>query len=191
MKCVIVGDGDTDKTVLIISYCTGALPGEYIPTVHDNYSANIMVDDRPVALALFDTASHEDYDPLRPLSYPQTDIFIIIFSINSPASFDHVKSKWWPELQHHVPGVPIILVGNKSNLRNDQSAIKELEAKGMSMVKFEEAQQRAEEIGAVKYLECSTITNEGINEIFEEAARAVLTRQCKKNTTTDGKCTLL
>lgn len=189
IKCVVVGDGAVGKTCLLISYTTNAFPGEYIPTVFDNYSANVMVDGKPVNLGLWDTAGQEDYDRLRPLSYPQTDVFLVCFSIISPHSFDNIKSKWWPELQHHAPGVPIIMVGTKSDLRNDQSMISKLQAKGLSVITEQEANQRTQEIGAVKYLECSALTQEGLKVVFDEAIRAALTKSDVKKQ--KGGCILL
>merc|ERR1711937_1008616 len=189
IKCVVVGDGAVGKTCLLISYTTNAFPGEYIPTVFDNYSANVMVDGRPVNLELWDTAGQEDYDRLRPLSYPQTDVFLVAFSIISPHSFCNVKSKWWPEIQHYAPGVPIILVGTKSDLRNDQSIIQQLSAKGMSIIEKEEAATRAEEIGAQKYLECSALKQEGLKNVFDEAIRTALNKP--SNTGKSKGCTLL
>ena len=38
-------------------------------------------------------SGQEDYDRLRPLSYPQTDVFLVCFSVVSPSSFENVREK--------------------------------------------------------------------------------------------------
>lgn len=70
-------------------------------------------------LSLWDTAGQEDYDRLRPIAYPETDVILLCFSIDSPDSLHNVPQKWAPEVRHYCPTVPIILVGNKKELRND------------------------------------------------------------------------
>jgi GTPase SAR1 family protein len=105
-----------------------------------------MVDGKTISLGLWDTAGQEDYDRLRPLSYPQTDVFLICFSLVSPPSFENVKTKvrpwlslpndltgishrpfqWYPEISHHAPQTSVVLVGTKLDLREDPGTVEKL-----------------------------------------------------------------
>ncbi|KPP56101.1 hypothetical protein Z043_126355, partial [Scleropages formosus] len=101
-------------------------PEVYVPTVFETYVADIEVDGKQVQLALWDTAGQEDYDRLRPLSYPDTDVILMCYSVDSPDSLENIPEKWVPEVKHFCPSVPIILVANKKDLRHDEGIRTEL-----------------------------------------------------------------
>eukprot|EP01117_Protostelium_nocturnum_P008130 TRINITY_DN28_c0_g2_i2.p1 TRINITY_DN28_c0_g2~~TRINITY_DN28_c0_g2_i2.p1 ORF type:complete len:194 (-),score=47.19 TRINITY_DN28_c0_g2_i2:176-757(-) len=190
IKCVDLGGRRIIKKKILISYTTNAFPGEYIPTVFDNYSANVMVDGKPINLGLWDTAGQEDYDRLRPLSYPQTDVFLCCFSIISPSSFENVSAKWHPEISHHCPSTPVILVGTKLDLREEKDTIDRLREKNMAPISYEQGMAKAKEINAVKFMECSALTQKGLKNVFDEAIRAVIAPPPMKKKKKSG-CALL
>lgn len=123
---------------------------------------------------MWDTAGQDDYDRLRPLSYPDTDVLVLCFSIDTPDSLLNIREKWVPEVKHFCPKVPIILVGNKKDLRNDKDTIAELMKTKSQPVSTEEGLSVAQMIGATAYLECSARHNDGVREVFEAAAKAAL-----------------
>jgi len=174
IKLMVVGDGSVGKTCLLISYTTNSFPGEYVPTVFDNYNANAIVEGNPVNLGLWDTAGSEEYDTLRPLSYPGTDVFLICFSLFSPESFDNIMKKWYKEITEHAPDTPIIIVGTKLDLRGKTEAIQNLKENNQEPISTEKGEALAKKIGAKKYLECSALTQEGLAKVFEEAVKVIL-----------------
>ena len=116
IKILFVGDADTGKTSLIFTAGGQPFPDEYIPTVFDNFTFAMTVNDKQYNIGAWDTAGQSQYDRLRPLSYPQTDIFVMCFNVQSRASLESIETKWIPEIEHHLPGLPIFIVGCKDDL---------------------------------------------------------------------------
>ncbi|PAA81310.1 hypothetical protein BOX15_Mlig020450g2 [Macrostomum lignano] len=195
LKVVLVGDGSVGKTCMLSVYMKKGFPTTYVPTIVDNFSYDVTVDSRPVRLQLWDTAGQEDYDRLRPLSYPNTDVFVVCFSVDGRNSFKNVRDKWRPELGHYGPSVPIILVATKADLRTDSAAIDYLKRQNITMVDSSEGRAMATEIGAKTYVECSALTGHGLQQVMEEAVRAHLMAKgiCgkKKKNNKTRPCTLL
>ncbi len=174
-KLVIVGDGACGKTCLLFVFTKDEFPDKYVPTVFENYVSDIEVDGKNVELALWDTAGQEDYDRLRPLSYPDTDVILMCFSVDSPDSLENISVKWTPEVQHFCPNVPYVLIATKRDLRQELMG-----KEGVCLIRSEQGKQVAEKIGAFAYLECSAKTRDGVREVFEMATRAALSNRQKR-----------
>lgn len=113
------------------------------------------------------------------------------FSVVSPSSFENCRQKWLPELHHHAPGVPIILVGTKVDLRTDSDTVSKLASKGLSVISEAQGHALATELNCVKYLECSALTQSGLKNVFDEAIRAVLEAQSRKKKNNSRKGCLI
>ncbi|CEJ82290.1 Putative Rho2 [[Torrubiella] hemipterigena] len=173
-KLVIVGDGACGKTSLLSVFTLGYFPTNYIPTVFENYVTDCRVDGKSVQLALWDTAGQEDYRRLRPLAYAKAHVILIAFSVDNPDSLENAKHEWVEEVVELCPGVPIILVGLKKDLREDPVAIEEMRKKSLRFVTSHDGEAAAREVNAKKYLECSSLSGEGVDDVFEAATRAAL-----------------
>lgn len=171
-KLVIVGDGACGKTSLLCSFALGQFPKDYHPTVFDNYVAEIRLDDKPVQLALWDTAGQEEYERLRPMSYPKSHVILIAFALDTPDSLENVTIKWIEEVRSICgPTIPVILVGCKADLRPPGRHFDSPD-NPRTWVTTEEGEQIAKAIGARAYKECSALKIEGVDEVFEAATRA-------------------
>jgi len=194
IKIVVVGDGAVGKTAAMVTYTTNGFPYDHMPTVFENYAAMVMQDGRPCHLSLWDTAGQEDYDRLRPLSYADTDLFLVLFSTTMPSSYKNVREKWIPELRHHAKRTPIIVAGTKTDLRTNEHEIEKLKQRNQVPITTQKGQELADEVGAEKYMEFSSFTQEGLKQLFIESIRTVLKNEqkpSKKRKSKKHKCNIL
>lgn len=184
VKCLIVGDGAVGKTCLLQVYATGTFSDEYIPTIFDNYSAlvRLLPDDKIINLSLWDSAGQSEFSALRCLSYPQTGVFLLCYSLISPVSLDNIKAMWYPEIKHFNPHTPFVLVGTRADQLTDPQILSRLKEKGLQPNDPEKAHQIGRELGAYASLIACAKTGEGLKEVFETAIRAYLDSIAKEDT---------
>ena len=96
------------------------------------------------------------------------------FSVTSPPSFENVKEKWFPEVHHHCPGVPCLIVGTQVDLRDDPQVLEKLARQKQRPITPDQGERLARELGAVKYVECSALTQKGLKNVFDEVRRPCL-----------------
>lgn len=122
-----------------------------------------------VKLGFWNTANGEEDDRVRPLVYPDSGIIVICFSVDDPKSLQSVTERWYPEVAHFAQGVPILLLACKTDLRLPQEGVEGVDStvKAASDVRSVQAHAVADVIGAVRYLECSALMNQGVREFIQ------------------------
>jgi Rho family protein len=165
------------------------------PTVFENYVHDIYIDNTHVELSLWDTAGQEEFDRLRSLSYDDTHAIMLCFSVDSPDSLENVETKWVSEIAENCPGVKLVLVALKCDLRKKDDDDEGTQPE-KSLIQYDEGLKVAERIKALRYLgrlknlasssltcmiECSAMKNRGVNEAFTEAARVALSVKTNKD----------
>lgn len=175
IKLVVVGDGAVGKTCLLYSYAKGHIPSEYNPTVFDNQVHNVEYEGQSIALQLWDTAGQEELENIRCLSYSNTNIFLLCYSVTEPNSYENVQSLWLRELREHCQNPLILLVGTKVDLRTDHKTLEELASRRKRPLTHEDGRRLASDINAVGYVECSSVTRDGnVNRVFQTAIKHAL-----------------
>jgi len=109
---------------------------------------------------------------LRPLSYPQTNIFFLNYSCVNPNSFINIREKWYPEVSHHCPDAIRVLVATKYDLINDEKVLEKLASKNQTPITKEQGIKMAKECGCIAFCENSARNQEGVQETFDMAIKA-------------------
>ena len=122
-------------------------------------------------LQICDISGSDNYSKIRPLAYCESELFVICFSVICHVSFGNVLSKWVTEVILSCPNCKILLLATKKDLREDESALRELKKEGREPISFEKGQAMAKKIKALNYMECSTNDPSTIASIFEYMAQ--------------------
>ncbi|XP_028259924.1 rho-related GTP-binding protein RhoH [Parambassis ranga] len=172
VKCVLVGDSAVGKTALLVRFTSETFPDTYKPTVFDNTGVAVYMDGVQINLGLWDTAGNDNFKQIRPRSYQQADVVLICYSVANPNTLASVQHKWIDEVREHLPKVPVLVVATQTDQR-------ETGVHRGSCISAVEGRRVAREVHAKGYLECSSLSNRGVQQVFEHAVRTVV-NQAKK-----------
>lgn len=174
IKCTFVGPGACGKTNFLLTLTTGSFPYVYTPTVFDNYIKEFEYENQKIKINFWDTAGAYGYEKLRPLSYPMTDIFVICFSLVTYSELEEVEKFWLPEIQEHCPGKPYILLGIKSDIRDNMLNYIDEDygrSHGYEPIPTELGEKLKRKIGALEYIETSPLHYYNVDEILMAICR--------------------
>ena len=173
----IVGDAGCGKTSLIDAYQAKKFPSITSVSRYARYKL-MRINNIPAEVVFYDTIGLEDLDDVqrRRLMFMFSEISILCYSVDSRESFEKISSQWWPEVKASQTKKPYMLVGLKKDLCSSKQDPKDKS----ECVTASEGKALAKSIGAASFLECSSVTNEGINKVFETAINKVY-EQWRKN----------
>ncbi|KAL4237469.1 GTPase cdc42 [Mactra antiquata] len=183
VKVTVVGDSGVGKTCLLMTFANNKFPVDDIccQSLFENSKGTVRVgsegsfevpvametEDGSVELGLTDTIGTENYRSLREVFGANSDIFLICFSVTDPQTLENVKTNWISEIQTLTPDAPFILVGTKTDLREDTSINEALKARGEQPVTLLRGIKLAKNLGAKEYVECSAMNMVGVKGVFQ------------------------
>ncbi|EXK26494.1 hypothetical protein FOXG_15954 [Fusarium oxysporum f. sp. lycopersici 4287] len=180
-KLTFVGDDCCGKTSLLRTALLGHFPDTAVPFESGPGTYQCLVTtasgkETVVDLVLWDTAGAFEYGRLDPLKWMKVDVFIICFAIDSIPSLDGVEDTWLPKINHVNPVIPIILVGLRKDRRDQRQ-----DSGKAGFVTSSMGEKVRSTIGAYKYVECSSLESEGVNQVLEHAAVVALMGPLREN----------
>uniref|UniRef100_A0A3Q3EJ11 Rho-related GTP-binding protein RhoH n=1 Tax=Labrus bergylta TaxID=56723 RepID=A0A3Q3EJ11_9LABR len=173
LTCVLVGDSAVGKTALLVRFTSETFPDSYKPTVFENTGVEVYMDGVQISLGLWDTAGNDNFRQIRPRSYQQADVVLICFSVANPNSLANVQHKWINEVREYLPRVPILVVATQTDLR-------EVGSYRGTCISPAEGRHMAQQVHAKGYLECSSLSNRGVQQVFEYAVRTAVNQARKQ-----------
>jgi len=183
VKLVAVGDPTVGKSSIFISFTSSGFLKDYVPTTFDNFNKELITEQGLISLSLWDTAGQDELANLRQLSYAQADVVLLVFSTILPSSYENITTKWIHEIKQFCPNAPFMLVGSKTDMRDTFQGEVITSAKGKEL---------ARQIGAIGYVECSAMTHDGLDNVFNKTLETLSEKKVKgARITKKDKCAVM
>jgi len=165
-KTIVVGDGAVGKTAITYRYAVDKFQENYKMTIGVDFTIKReKVNDKEVKVQVWDTGGQEKFSKIRPLYYRGALGGLVVFDVTSKQSFENLDN-WMEEIQKNCTKIPIIIVGNKIDLKNRK--VSKDEGK-----KY--AAKKSKEFGfKIPYLETSAKTGETIKKVFRELIESMV-----------------
>lgn len=218
---MLLGDMCCGKSALICAYCRDRFSEWYTPTVSKMFQTELQISRRFLAdFVVVDCPGREDYACLRQSVCRGADAAVLCYSTDCRQSLENIKTVWYPELQKYAPGIPVMVVGTKSDARDlNKDSIDACESitdistmstalgdnqtirmsnetskeKNSDMVFMEDGEEMAKSIGAMGFVECSAKYRIGVRTVFEMAAKLAITHRLKRHhsNSSSSSCNIL
>ncbi|XP_031222128.1 rho-related GTP-binding protein RhoH-like [Mastomys coucha] len=174
IKCVLVGDRAVGKSSLLLHFTSENFPEAYKPTVYENTGVDVFLDGIQISLGLWDTASIDAFISICLLSYQQADVVLMCYSVAKDSSFLNLKNKWISEIKSNLPCTLVLVVATQMDQR-------EMGPHRASCINAIEGKRHAQDVRAKGYLECSALSNGGVQQVFECAVQRAVNQARTRN----------
>ena len=164
VKTVLLGESGVGKSFIILRYINGIFSSTHSSTILSTFSSKkIKFDENTlITLNIWDTAGQEKFRAITKINYQDAAVIILVFDLTNKTSFNVIKDYWYPQVKENAPeNVILVLVAAKCDLENRYE------------VDLNEAENYAKEIDAI-FKKTSALDNIGINELFQEIGKKIL-----------------
>ncbi|KAJ6245231.1 gtpase crac1b [Anaeramoeba flamelloides] len=168
LKLLLVGDKSVGKRNLIITYTAHVFVGENVPMSFESCKAKVTINKEDLDLQLTSSAI------LTSKKFPEADCVVMCFAVDSYDSFESLEVKWYDVMKEHFPNTTLALLGTKTDLREDEERLEELELEGDSPIAWKEIEKLAKKLKIDNFYECSSKSGKGLSKFFEDLVKTTL-----------------
>ena len=170
VRCLLQGDHSVGKTTLCITHKEKRFPREWRSSPYDGGNTVIEVDVGRRVWVWYDEVVMGGL----PDQLDSCDVCLMCFSLVDPRTYKNILKEYYAHFTTRRFDVPILVVGTKCDLVNNVDTLSRLRGEGEAPLTREDGLRLAETINAVGYVECSSLTGLGIDQVFREACKAGL-----------------